>query len=76
MYQQIKKGQRNADVRLADFKVKSGDSLILREWDNKTRKYTSRKLVRKVKAVQKIPILDFYRSAKLKKHGLYLIEFE
>jgi len=76
MFQQLRKGKRNADVRLADFNVKRGDSLLLREWSPKTGKYTGRKLVRKVKSVQRIPILDFYRGAQLKKRGLYLVEFE
>ena len=66
---------RNVELRLADFRIKPGDILILEEWDPKKKEYTGKMLRKKVKRVIKINLLDFYTIKDLKKHGCYLIEF-
>ena len=37
-------GSKKFDVRIADFDIHEGDSLILEEWDPDTKSYTGRKL--------------------------------
>jgi ASC-1-like (ASCH) protein len=70
----IKAGKKNCELRLADFKIKAGDWLVLEEWDPIKKKYTGKSLRKKVKRVIKINPLDFYKIALLKKYGCYLIE--
>jgi len=74
LFQLVLSGKKNADMRVADFSIKSGDTLILEEWDPKTKKYTGRKLSRKVKAVQKIDVARMNSLEEIRKSGFYLIE--
>jgi ribosomal protein S17 len=53
LFQKILNGEKTFDVRLADFNCKKGDILILREWDPKTKKYTGRKIEKKVAFILK-----------------------
>lgn len=71
----IRSGKKKCELRLADFKLRPGDILVLDEWDPKKKKYTGKSLRRKVKGVTKIDLFDFYKVISLKKYGCYLIEF-
>lgn len=71
----MKSGKKNVELRLADFKIKSGDILLLEEWNTKERKYTGKFLRKMVKRVIKFNPLDFYKVKDIKKYGCYLIEF-
>lgn len=71
----VKAKKKNVELRLADFRIKPGDTLVLKEWDPKKKEYTGKVLKKKVKKVTKINLLDFYKVKDLKKYGCYLIEF-
>ena len=71
----IKSGKKKFELRLADFRVKKGEVLILEEWNPKTKKYTSRKIKKKVKYVLKFKLNDFGQKKKIEKKGLYVIQF-
>lgn len=71
-----KSHKRCSEVRLADFDLRSGDTILLKEFNPKNRKFTGREARRKCKAVQKFSPLKHYTMAQLKKYGLYVIEFE
>lgn len=75
LFQLVKTGKKNTELRLADFKIKPGDTLILEEWGPRKKKYTGKTLSKKVKRATKVNPLDFYKLPALKKHGCYLIEF-
>lgn len=74
-FKRMKNKKKNVEFRLADFKVKSGDIIILEEWDPKKEEYTGKMLRKKVKRVIKFNPLDFYKVKDIKKYGCYLIEF-
>lgn len=44
MFSKVLSGEKKFDVRLADFDVKEGDTLVLEEWDNEKNEYTGRKI--------------------------------
>lgn len=67
---------KNCDLRLADFNLKEGDTLILEEWDPKTKKYTGRKIEKKVAHLTHVFPLDFASEEELAQCGQYLIELE
>lgn len=46
-FELVESGKKRCEVRLADFRIKEGDTLILREWDPKKKEYTGRKIKRK-----------------------------
>lgn len=71
----IRSGKKKCELRLADFKLRPGDILVLDEWDPKKKNFTGKSLKRKVKRVTKINPLKFYKVNLLKKYGCYLIEF-
>lgn len=72
----IKKGKKNVEFRLADFKLKEGDILLLEEWDAKRKKYTERVIKTRVKKLLKKNPFDFYTAKDIKKYGCYVIGFE
>lgn len=75
-FKRIAEGKKNSDVRLADFEVKEGDTLVLEEYDPKTKSYTGRKIKRKVKNLNKLNLTGFNSFEDFKKYGHWLMEFE
>ncbi len=49
----MKTGKKNVELRLADFKIKAGDILVLKEWNPKKKTYTTLEL-RNTKNIVKI----------------------
>ncbi len=70
----VKAGKKKFELRLADFKIKEGDILVLEEWDPKKKIYTGRKLRKKVKYVLKFKLNDFGQKKEIEKKGLYAIQ--
>ena len=77
-FKKIKNKKKHFEIRLADFKIKKGDILILKQWNPKTKKYTGRKLKFKAGLIFKIPkdIKRFYSKNKIEKYGFYVIELK
>lgn len=75
-FREVKSGKHRAGLRLADFRLRRGDVLLLREWDPKTRKYTGRAVRRKVRWLTRLDILKFYPHRGIRRRGLYLIEYQ
>lgn len=77
-FEKIKNNKKHFEVRLADFKIKKRDILILREWNPKTKKYTGRKLKFKAGLILKIPenMKNYHSESEIKKYGFYIIELE
>lgn len=71
----VKSGKKTFELRLADFTIKAGDVLLLEEWDPKRKKYTGRKIKRRVKYVLKFNLNDFNQKKEIEKKGLYVIQF-
>lgn len=70
----MKSGKKKFDLRVADFKIKAGDTLVLEEYDPKKKKYTGKKLMKKVKYVMKFSLNDFGQRKAVEKKGLYIIQ--
>ncbi|MEK6906865.1 MAG: DUF3850 domain-containing protein [Nanoarchaeota archaeon] len=75
-FQKIVSGKKNTEIRLADFNLKVGDTLTLREYNPKTKKYTGRFIAREVKKLNKVDLLSIYKPKDIKKYGIYLIQLE
>lgn len=71
----IKQGKKKFEIRLADFKCKKGDVLVLEEYNPRIKNYTGRKIKKKIKNVLKMNLLKFYKVSNLKK-GIYVIELK
>ncbi len=60
-FEKVNSGKKNVDIRLADFDIKEGDTLILEEFDPRNNNYTGRKIVKHVKNVNKVNLMDFHK---------------
>lgn len=75
-FELIKSGKKQFEVRVADFEIKEGDTLILEEKDPKTKKLTGRKIEKKVKDIFHKPLEKLGQIDDLIKHGIYVIQLE
>ncbi|HRR94976.1 MAG TPA: DUF3850 domain-containing protein [Candidatus Paceibacterota bacterium] len=74
-FELVKSGKKKFELRLADFKAKEGDILILREWDPHKKEYTGRQIKKKVKYVLKFKLNEFNQKEDIEKKGLYVLQF-
>ena len=74
-FEKVQSGQKKFELRLADFEIQEGDTLVLEEWDPKTKEYTSRKIEKKVNYVFKFNLDDFSQKKEIEEKGLYVIQF-
>jgi hypothetical protein len=75
-FQQILNKTRKIELRLADFDIKEGDTLVLEEYDPETNTYTGRKVIKKPKSIIKFNPLRMHSPEEIKKYGFYIIELE
>jgi len=75
-FQKILNGEKNFELRLADFECNIGDILVLKEWDPKTEKYTERILEKEVTYVLKTKDVKFWSKEDMKKYGFQIISFK
>ena len=47
LFEKILSGEKNFDLRLADFECQPGDILVMQEYDPKTKQYTGREIEKK-----------------------------
>lgn len=74
-FQKIMSGEKKFEIRLADFKCKAGDTLVLKEWNPKTGQYTGRVLEKPVTFVLKTKDVKFWPEKDIQKYGLQVISF-
>lgn len=72
----VSSGKKKFEMRLNDFDVKEGDTLILEEWDPKTNEYTGRKIEKKVSFILKFKLDDFGQKEQIEEKGLLVIQME
>jgi len=74
-FELVRSGKKRFEARLADFDIKEGDTLILEEWDPKTKQYTGRTIEKKVDYILKFNLDDFDQKNEIEEKGLYVIQF-
>ncbi len=74
LFELVKSGKKNFDVRLSDFDIQEGDTLVLEEYDPKTKQYTGKKIEKQVKYVLKFALSDFGQKKEIEEKGLYVIQ--
>ncbi|OGM26849.1 hypothetical protein A2627_05540 [Candidatus Woesebacteria bacterium RIFCSPHIGHO2_01_FULL_39_28] len=75
-FQKILDGVKTYELRLADFECNPGDTLILREWNSKTKEYTGRQLEKVVTYVGKTKDMTFWSKEEVEKYGYQIIAFK
>ena len=74
-FQAIIDGKKTYELRLADFEVKEGDLLILREWNPETKEYSGRVIEKKVTYVARTKEFSFWSEEDIEKYGYQVIGF-
>lgn len=79
-FQDILDGKKKYELRLNDFDIEIGDTLILEEYttaDPNTRIATGRKLEKKVSYLRKFKLQDlWWTEEEIKEKGIQIISFE
>ncbi len=76
LFEKVSSGEKQFELRVNDFDIKEGDTLILEEWDPKTKEYTGRKVEKKVGYILKFKLDDFGQEKDIEEKGLQIIQFE
>lgn len=72
-FEKILSGEKTFDARLADFNCKKGDILILEEYDPVNKKYTGRKIEKKITFVLNTNKQKYWSKLDINKYGLKII---
>ena len=78
LFEAVLSGKKNFDLRLNDFDVNEGDTLILEEYDPKTQEYTGRKIEKKVTFVSKFKLDELFNwpEKEVKEKGIQVISLK
>jgi len=78
-FEEILNGKKTFELRLNDFEIGEGDTLVLKEWDPKIKAYTGRELEKKVGYVGKWKIDEltkFWPKEEIETNGLQVISLK
>lgn len=75
-FEKIIFGKKKLELRLADFEVNEGDTLVLEEWDKDKKEYTGRKVEVVATYILKTKGQTFWSSEEVEKYGFQIIQFE
>ena len=75
-FELIVSGKKTYDFRLADFEVKEGDILLLKEWDKRTGDFTGREIEKQVTYVGKTKGDTTWSQEDIDKFGYQIIAFK
>ena len=75
-FEKVKSGVKNFDLRIADFDIKTGDTLVLKECDPKTESYTGREISKEVTFVLKTKDAEFWKPEDIEEYGFQAISLK
>lgn len=75
-FEKIISGKKKLELRLADFEVKEGDTLVLEEWDKDRKEYTGRKVGVIATYILRTKDQTFWSPEEVEKYGFQIIQFE
>ncbi|MBD3312643.1 DUF3850 domain-containing protein [archaeon] len=72
-FEELESCERGIEVRINDFIVNPGDTIVFREFNPVKDDYTGRKVSRVVQEVKKVDLTRFYKLEDIKDKGVLLI---
>jgi ASC-1-like (ASCH) protein len=75
-FEKIISGKKKLELRLADFDVNEGDTLVLEEWDKDKQEYTGRKIETTATYIIKTKDVSFWSREDIDKYGFQIIQFD
>lgn len=78
-FDKVASGDKNFELRLADWDINIGDTLVLKEWDHSKKEYTGRELKRTVTYLIKTKGAEnwgMWSKEDIEKFGFQIIGFK
>ncbi len=75
-FKKVLSGEKKTELRLADFKINQGDTLVLVEIDDVTKQETGRKVNVNVSYVMKTKDCTYWSQEEIGKYGFQVIQFD
>lgn len=75
-FEQVKSGEKKFELRLDDFDIQRGDTLILEEWEKDKKEYTGRRIETVVSYVLKTKDVKFWTKEEIEKYGFQVLQIE
>ena len=75
-FELVSSGKKKFELRTADFDIAEGDTLLLEEWDPKTKEYTGRKIEKKASYILRFKLDYFGQKEEIEKKGLLVIQLD
>ena len=75
-FEKIISGKKKFELRLADFEINEGDTLVLDEWDQDKKEHIGRKIEVTATYILKTKNLTFWTKEEIEKYGFQIIQFE
>ncbi len=75
-FERIVSGKKKLELRLADFEIHEGDTLVLKEWDKHKKDYTGRKIEVIATEILKTKGQTFWPLEEVETYGFQIIQFE
>lgn len=76
LFEKILSGEKNFDLRLADFDCQPGDILVFQEYDPKTKQYTGREVEKEITFVMKTKNLNFWPKEQVDELGFIVMSLK
>ncbi len=76
LFEKVLSGEKNFDLRIAEFECEVGDILVLREWDPELNNYTGRQLEKTITFVMKTKDLKFWSQEDIENLGFLVMSFK
>lgn len=78
-FDQVASGKKKYELRLNDFDVAEGDTLVLKEWNKDKKEYTGRQIEKIVTRVNRFKLEDlyaFWSKEDIEEMGIQIISME
>jgi len=72
-FEKLLSGEKNFEVRLADWECDMGDILILKEFDPEKKQYTGRELRKEITYIAKTKNMKFFTKEEIEEYGYQIL---
>lgn len=76
LFEKVLSGEKQFDLRIAEFECEVGDILVLREWDPEKEEYTGRELEKEITFIVKTKDLKFWSQEDINELGFLVMSLK
>jgi len=75
-FEDILRDRKRFDIRLADFDVREGNTIVFEEWDPEKNAYTGRTITKKISYFVKTKELIYWSEEEIQRYGYQIMQLE